>query len=346
MDSLHATAQANGLIFGAAAGPPLLTDASLAALYREHCGLITTDIALKWGTVRPSSDMAPVWTQADALLAWAEASNIKVKGHTLIWNEYNPAWLWTNSSTAPNYGALTSPIKVEDAKRCFDQHITETVERYAGRIQIWDVVNEAIEPAHKRSDGMRAKTWMTVWGPKYVERAFARAHAANPSAKLFLNEQSLERFNYEPNRVKFLALVDRLLDAGIPLHGVGLESHLIMWAMVSHEGVLWLVDALDRRGLDVHISELDVAHAGASGQAVALGSDAATIDAAVAEFVAPMLADVMQFKCVKALLTWQLVDKYSWLYSQHPRPLPFDNSYQPKPLAFAIERALINAGRR
>lgn len=349
MDSLNATALNKGMMFGAAAGPPLLTDLTLAALYRQHCGMITTDIALKWNSVRPTSDMKPYWTPADALIDWAETNDIKVKGHPLAWNEYNPAWLWTSSTTAPDYGALTAPVTVDDAKRCFDQHITEAAERYAGRIHIWDVVNEPIEPSHGRPDGMRSKTWMTVWGPKYVDRALTRAHAADPSAKLFINEQSLERFAYEKNRVAFLALIDRLLGVGIPLHGVGFESHLIMWAGATHEGIMWLLDALNARGLEVHISELDVQHYGNSGQAVPTTvTDPAVIDAAVANFVRPFLRDVLSFPNVKALMTWELVDKYSWLYKQHPRPLPFDADYQPKPLAFEIERALINvnAGRR
>jgi endo-1,4-beta-xylanase len=341
MNNLNATAQTKGLLFGAAAADPVLTDPSLSALYQQHCGIITTDIALKWGTVRPTS-MTPVWTQGDALLAWAEAANIKVKGHNLVWNEYNPAWLWTDSNTAPDLGTLTAPTTVDDAKRYFDQHITETVERYAGRIHYWDVVNEPIEPAHGRADGMRARTWLTVWGPKYVERAFVRAHAADPSARLFLNEQSLEQFGHENHRAKFLALVDRLLDAGIPLHGIGLESHLIMWAMVTHEGLLWLLDELQSRGLEVHISEMDVQHAGNSGLAVPTGTDASTIDAAVARFVRPFLRDVLSFKNVTAIITWELIDKYSWTSSWSPRPLPFDNSYLPKPFAYEIERAINN----
>ncbi|MEH2525880.1 MULTISPECIES: endo-1,4-beta-xylanase [unclassified Bradyrhizobium] len=340
--NLNATARAKGMMFGAAAAGAVLTDPDYAALYRQHCGIITTDTPMKWSTLHPTLEAmeTPVWSQTDDLLAWAEANSIRVKGHCLIWNEYNPAWLWTNSTMAPNFGALTAPVTVDDAKRYFDQHITETMERYAGRIHIWDVVNEPIELSHGRADGMRAKLWMTVWGPKYVERAFVRAHAADPSAKLFLNEQSIERFNYENNRVKFLALIDRLLDAGVPLHGVGIESHLIMWAMVSHEGVLWLLGELYKRGLEVHVSELDIAHVGGSGLALPSTADAATVDAAVAAFARSYLDDVLSFPNVKAVMTWQLVDKYSWLYANHKRPLPFDMNYQPKPLAYAIEQAL------
>ncbi|MDQ8726381.1 endo-1,4-beta-xylanase [Bradyrhizobium sp. LHD-71] len=345
MNSLHATAQTRGLTFGAAAGPRTITEPELCALVKQHCGIITTDIALKWNTVCPSGPSYD-WTQADNMIAWAEAANIKVKGHPLVWNEFNPTWLWTDSKTAPDFGELTSPMTVDEAKRVFDQHITETIERFSGRIHIWDVVNEPIELAHGRDDGMRAKLWMKVWGPDYVARAFVRAHAADPHAKLFMNEQSLEKFNNEKARVKFLALIDRLLDAGVPIHGVGLESHLIMWAMVTHEGIMWLLNELHKRGLEVHISELDVAHVGDSGQGLPAGTDPATVDAAVASFVGSYLDDVLSFPNVTTVITWQLIDKYSWLYNSNPRPLPFDDCCQQKAFAREIERALISARPR
>jgi endo-1,4-beta-xylanase len=342
VDSLNATALANGMMFGAAAASQVMTDPQYGALYQQHCGIITTDIALKWGTVRQTS-MTPSWTEADALLAWAEASNIQVKGHNLIWNEYNPAWLWTDNTTAPDYGALTAPVTVAQAQWYFDKHIVETVGRFAGSIHIWDVVNEPIELSHGRADGMRSKTWMAVYGPKYVNRAFVRAHEADPTAKLFLNEQSLEKFANETHRAKFLALVDQLLDAGTPLHGIGFESHLIMWAGATHEGVMWLLQELQSRNLEVHISELDIQHYGGSGQSVPTSvTDPAVIDDAVANFVRPFLKDMLSFPHVKALITWQLADKYSWLKNTNPRPLPFDNNYQPKAMAFEIERALQN----
>ncbi|KRR12393.1 endo-1,4-beta-xylanase [Bradyrhizobium valentinum] len=148
-------------------------------------------------------------------------------------------------------------------------------------------------------------------------------------------------------RVAFLTLIDRLLDQGCPIHGVGLESHLmIMWARATHEGVMWLMQELQGRGLEVHISELDVHHAGSTAPALPTGTAAATIDTAVATFVRPFLADVLLFPNVKALMTWQLADRYSWLVNTAPRPLPFDSAYQAKSLAFEIERAIMNAPPR
>jgi endo-1,4-beta-xylanase len=160
-------------------------------------------------------------------------------------------------------------VPCAEAVADFDRHITETVKRYAGRITWWDVVNEPIEPAHGRADGLRSKTWLKVLGPSYIERAFNLAHAADPNAKLFMNEQAIERFGMETNRVLFLNLVDSLLGKGVPIHGIGFESHIIKWTGgVSHEGVMWLLGELQKRNLGVHILEFDVSVFGCSNGAL------------------------------------------------------------------------------
>jgi endo-1,4-beta-xylanase len=167
MDSLNAAALRTGMMFGAAAGPPTLTDTAYQSLYLQHCGIITTDIALKFDRVRPTRDMVPVFGPADDLIAWAQENNIVVKGHNLAWNENNPSWLWTSNSTAPDFGVLNVPV--DEAAADFDRHITETVSRYAGKIAYWDVVNEPIEPAHGRPDFLRSKTCCRPNGQAVLE---------------------------------------------------------------------------------------------------------------------------------------------------------------------------------
>jgi endo-1,4-beta-xylanase len=175
-----------------------------------------------------------------------------------------------------------------------------------------------------------------------VERALLRAHAADPTAKLFINEQGLDKMGSEVNRVKFLALIDRVLDAGVPLHGVGMESHLVLWGNVTREGVLWLISELQKRGLEVHISEFDIAYYGGSGQALSpTVTDPAHVDAFVANAATTYLNDVLSFSNVTALITWELSDKYSWQVKNQPRCLPFDSNYQPKAFASAIETAIL-----
>jgi GH35 family endo-1,4-beta-xylanase len=263
-----------GLLFGAAAGPPPLSDPAYQALYLQHCGIITTDIALKWSRVRPTRDMVPVFGPADDLINWALANDIKVKGHNLAWNENNPAWLWTSNTTAPDFGVL---------------NVT-----------------------------------------------------ADPNAKLFMNEQAIERFGMEKNRVLFLNLVDRLLGKGVPLHGIGFESHIIKWTGgVSHEGVMWLLGELQKRNLEVHISEFDVSVFGGSNGALDHSiTDPTVIDPFAAAFARPYIRDVLSFSNVKAFISWELSDKYSDLLQDQQRPTLFDANMRPKQLALEVESAI------
>jgi endo-1,4-beta-xylanase len=99
-----------------------------------------------------------------------------------------------------------------------------------------------------------------------IERAFNLAHAAaNPNAMLFLNEQAIKRWGSEKNRVAFLNLVDSLIGKGVPIHGIGFESHIVKWTGgVSHECVMWLLGELQKRNLEVQISEFDVSVFGGS----------------------------------------------------------------------------------
>jgi endo-1,4-beta-xylanase len=103
-------------------------------------------------------------------------------------------------------------VPCAEAAADFDRHITETVSRYAGKITWWDVVNEPIEPAHGRADGLRSKTWLKVFGPAYIERAFNLVHTADPNAKLFMNERALALIDVaHPNcREELLAAAKRL----------------------------------------------------------------------------------------------------------------------------------------
>jgi GH35 family endo-1,4-beta-xylanase len=82
-------------------------------------------------------------------------------------------------------------------------------------------------------------------------------------------EQAIKRRGSEKNRVAFLNLVDSPIGKGVPIQGIGFESHIVKWTGgVSHEGVMWLLGELQKRNLEVHISEFDVSVFGGSNGAL------------------------------------------------------------------------------
>ena len=101
--------------------------------------------------------------------------------------------------------------------------------RYGGRVAGWVVVNEAID-AHE-ADGLRRDyPWYETVGPTYIEEAFRAASAADPDAILVLNEfghETDDEFDAAADkRAKTLIVLDNLLDAGVPVHALGVEAHL------------------------------------------------------------------------------------------------------------------------
>lgn len=327
--SLGEAGAAAGVLFGASIAREALADAAYGELYRRHARIVTTDWALKFDTLRPAAD-AWRFEAADAIVAFAQRDGVAVRGHALIWNENAPGWL----------GALSA----REIVRVFDAHIERTVSRYAGRLHSWDVVNEPFWPDHGKPGGYRDGPWLAALGPGYVARALKRAAAADPRARLVVNEAHCEIPGGwgEGIRPRLLDLVTRLKDDGTPLHAVGLQGHLKPQWGQDDDRFLRFVEQLAARGVDIYVTELDVDDS-------ALPADVEARDAIVARRYHEFLSAVLRASSVKVVQCWQLADRYSWLRApevQHlrgapfpARPLPFDDGLREKPAAEAIRRA-------
>ncbi len=167
-----------GLAFGSAFDRETFDDAPYAALLARECRIGTVENSLKFDWLRPDGPAAD-FSAADRLVDWAEANRLAPRGAALIWNDWMPPW--------------TAALSAAEIERLLDAHIDETVGRYAGRMHGWDVVNEPFFPPHGRDGGYRMGPWFDALGPAYVARAFRRARAADPKARLFLNEAFCEQ---------------------------------------------------------------------------------------------------------------------------------------------------------
>ena len=112
------------------------------------------------------------FTDADAIVDFAEANQMQVRGHTLVWNQGLPDWL--ENGNLPN----------ETLATIFERHIRTVVGRYGDQVPVWDVVNEAVDYDGSLRDGF----WLSALGKDYIERAFQIAHEAAPQAKLFYSD--------------------------------------------------------------------------------------------------------------------------------------------------------------
>jgi endo-1,4-beta-xylanase len=270
---------------------------------------VTPENAMKWASVEPLRGEYD-WKRADTLVAFAKAHGQKVRGHTLVWHSQLPLWL-INGGFSP-----------DQLKGLMIAHIASEASRYRGAIYAWDVVNEPFT-----DDGAwRNSIWHEAMGPDYVAIALKAARAADPDAKLYINDYNVETAG--PKMRALFDLVASLKRDGVPIDGVGLQSHFVAGAAPT--GFRAAIQEFSSLGVDVAITELDLR--------VRLPADDKMFSAQAADYAAIVGACRETPRCV-GVTTWGLTDDRSWIpsfFSGYGAALPFDESYRPKPAFAAI----------
>lgn len=214
-----------------------------AQLILQQFNSLTAENAMKIGPIHPKENEY-FWTNADSITAFAQRNKLKLRGHTLCWHNQTPPWFFVD--------AEEKQVSKEVLLQRLKDHITTVVSRYKGKIYAWDVVNEVI--SDKKDEYFRNSLWYTICGEEFVAKAFQYAHEADPDALLFYNDYN----EINPvKREKILRLVKGLKDAGVPIHGVGLQGH---WAVnePSREQLDSTLTRFAELGLQVQITELDI----------------------------------------------------------------------------------------
>jgi endo-1,4-beta-xylanase len=333
-DSLRAHASGRGMLVGCAVVPELLANnPQYAGLVAEQCSILVPENAMKWQALRPAADQFD-FRGADAILAFAMQHDQKVRGHNLCWHEALPPW-------------FAATVTKDNAAKFLTDHIRTVAGRYAGKLQSWDVVNEAIDPKSGLQDGLRNSPWLEMIGPGYLDLAFRTAREADAAVLLTYNDYGIELDTVEQTakRDAVMALVRGMRKRRVPIDAVGVQSHLDAAAGVPGDGLRKFVRELHRMGLRVFVTELDVNDRKLTGSI-------AERDAAVAKIYDDYLTMMLAEPNVNVALTWGITDRYTWLQGakygredgQPNRPLPFDADYQPTP-AFFAEREAIDSRR-
>jgi endo-1,4-beta-xylanase len=327
--TLREIAASRNLLFGAAVSDPQLKRPELNELIVRQCSILVPENQMKWRATQPERDRFD-FAQADAFMAFAELNHIVARGHNLCWHEHNPEWLEANAT----------PQNAADLLRT---HIQTVAGRYKGRIHSWDVVNEAIRPEHHNPNDMVNSVWLKTIGEDYIDLAFRTAHEADPSALLTYNDFDIETDAPEQERKReaILALLQRMRKKGVPIHALGVQSHLRTVAGTpTWNGLNRFLKEISKMKLQVYVTELDVDDSG-------LPANISERDRLVAEIYRSYLDNILRQNSLKAVLTWCLSDRTSWLQGFRPRkdglpqrPLPFDAQLEPKPAFFALRDAL------
>jgi endo-1,4-beta-xylanase len=328
--SLRAHARRHGLVFGSAVIiHNVQDDADFAELIGEQCGIVVPTGELKWIALRPAPDRYD-FSRPDFLLAFAQRHQMLMRGHTLCWHESVPDWIKT-------------PENRPNTRQFFVDHITTVCKHYAGQLQSWDVVNEAILPSDGQPGGLRKSFWYEQMGPDYIDLAFRTARAADPHAKLTYNDYGVEydNENNAERRRMILELLRGMQKRDVPLDAVGIQSHIkAAQSGTFGKGLADYIEAIRQMGLEVYLTEMDV------NEDDIASDDPVKRDAIIAQTYTDYLRVALANPAVKLALTWDLSDRFTWLdngpthHRKQPnrpqRSLPFDRDYRPKDAFFAI----------
>jgi endo-1,4-beta-xylanase len=338
--SLKSHAAARGLLTGCAVNAALFReDEGFRKLLAEQYSILVPENCLKWNILRPTAESYS-FTDADSLVAFAEAHKMKVRGHNFVWHEALPSW-------------FAGTVNKDNARKFLIDHIHTVGGRYKGKIHSWDVVNEAIWIQDGRPDGLRSSSpWFQMLGPEYIDLAFRTAREADPAALLTYNDYGIEYDNDEDGkkRAAVLGLLRRMKTDNVPLDALGIQSHIHAPAKAPFKkSIRELLDGAKALGLQVYVTELDV-----NDDAVTI-DDIAKRDEIVADVYRDYLTNVLDGPEIKAILTWGATDRNSWLNhgkirKLHPdrleRPLPFDPEDAPAPAFFAMRESFDAAKKR
>lgn len=321
-----------------AAIEPIHMEGLKAELLKKQVNWLVAENVMKPDAIQPTEGNFN-WVNADRIVAFANENNMEVRFHTLVWHSQVGAWFFKDADGKPMVDE-TDEIKREANKKLLlkrlDTHVHTIVDRYKNDIKSWDVVNEVIEPGDP--DGMRASDWYKISGTEYIETAFRAAREAGGSeAKLYINDYGTDN---PAKRDRLYALVKELLDKGVPIDGVGHQTHIGIHGPTT-QSIIESMRKFSELGLDNLVTELDMS--------IYAWNDRRDYGVDIPNDVLKKQADQYRelfdaFKenadILSGVVFWGIADDHTWLSSfpmkRTEAPLLFDQQLHAKPAFWAI----------
>lgn len=316
------------------------TSGASSELLLKHFDQITPENYMKpeaW--YDGDGNWAPNSAEIDSLMDFASENDIRLYGHVLVWHSQTPAWFFQHADGTP---LTTSEADKQILRDRMKQHIDNVAAYLAdgwgdfgsatNPLVAFDVVNEVIDDGSAYADGMRRSEWYRILGEEFVDDAFAYANEAfndtyaaagvDHPVQLFINDYNTEQTG---KRARYLDLIERLLDRGVPVDGIGNQFHVSLSVPVSSmEDALSDEEAL---GLKLAVTEFDVT----------TGTPEST-----AKFIDQGYYYRDAFNVFRAhaddmfsVTVWGLIDSRSWRDS-NGGPLVFDDGLQAKQAYYGI----------
>ncbi|SDM81751.1 endo-1,4-beta-xylanase [Actinacidiphila guanduensis] len=308
---LRSLAEGKGKYFGTALTTGDLNVSQETAIAGTQFDMVTPGNEMKWDTTEPSNGSYN-FGPGDQIVSWAQSHNERVRGHNLVWHSQLPGWV--------------SSLPLNQVQGAMESHITTEVNHYKGKIYAWDVINEPFN-----EDGsLRQDVFYKAMGSGYLADAIRTAHAADPNAKLYINDYNIEGENAKSNALYSLA--QSLLSQGVPLGGIGLESHFVLGQVPSTMQAN--IQRFANLGLDVAVTELD--------DRIQLPASSANLQQQATDYSTVVKDCLAVSRCV-GVSQWGVDDGHSWIPGTFPgygAATMYDSNYQPKPAYNATVTAL------
>nr|AHA59264.1 xylanase II [Volvariella volvacea] len=309
---LNKVAKSKGkLYFGTATDNIYLGDKPYVKILSNNneFGQITPSNTMKWETIEPVRGTFN-FTGGDEIVALAKRNRQLVRGHTCVWHSQLAPWVEAGKF---DNSTLQSIIK---------DHTTKLVRHHKGDIYAWDVVNEAFN-----EDGtLRETVFLNTIGPSYIELAFRAARAADPRAKLYINDYNIDGLGDKSTGV--YNLVKDFKRRGVPIDGVGLQAHLILGQIPTT--IKENIQKFASLGVEVALTELDIR--------MELPVTPEKLKQQRKDYEAVISACSAVPACVGVTI-WDLTDKYSWVpgwFEGEGAALPWDENLEKKPAYYGI----------
>lgn len=229
---------------GVAVMSDALKEHATDSLIKFHFKSLSPENEMKPEVIQPQMGKFD-FSKGDSLVAYAQRNDMRLRGHCLVWHNQTPKWFFSDN------GGVISKAKLYKRMK---NHINNTMRHYAGKVYLWDVVNEAAGDEEGAVYREKNSSWYKICGKDYIVKAFQYAKKADPNALLFYNDYDTEQ---PLKRSHVFQLLKDAKAAGAPIDGIGLQAH---WSIYepSEKNLRETLDLFSSLGLKIQITELDI----------------------------------------------------------------------------------------
>ena len=339
-------------------------DPMLDTLMERECDVVTPENGGKWAVFQSREGQFD-WGRFDASVELARRIGAQPNWHCALWQHMGmPDYMKLPARRQSELGIAEDAYFSPDGTLSPDNHwqrftdmVAAVKDRYGDVFYRIDVMNEAFfwetERSHPQEQdryGFRKGMWWVVAGgakgPEWLDPFFHHMRREFPKAKLVINDFGIEIDEgwQQRKRAYMQTWLTDAVKRGVPVDGLGLQSHLMAGKPYDREGMRRFLRAVDKLGLPVHVTEFDVDE-----RHLPRSWSRREKDRSMAFLAGQYLGDIVGNARLAELCWWHLRSDLNYIARERPEldphPSPYDRESRPLPLYEAAVQALRTRNR-